>query len=723
MEDIIDVGGQPYVVATSSRIDDRTRTLKYRNTFAVLDRYGDIQSVGQGDQGIYHEDTRHLSRLDLRFADGARPVLLNSTIKEDNSLLTVDLTNPDLHGEGRPAIAQDTVHISRAILLWNGTCHQQLHFQNYGRTTVRLEMIIEFGSDYADMFEVRGARRARRGALQTPRVDGQAVVLSYDGLDGIRRETRLEFQHPGVRVDTEAAHLEIALEPGEESRLEFTVTCGDASDAATRGGYEAVLQELGAEIEEARRQECLIYTSNELFNDWINRSAADLHMLISDTPHGPYPYAGVPWFSTPFGRDGIITALQYLWVNPELARGVLAYLAATQATEVDPQREAEPGKILHETRSGEMARLGEVPFARYYGTIDATPLFVVLAGAYLDRTGDSDFIESIMPNIEAALAWIDNYGDKDGDGFFEYSRQGNRGLVQQGWKDSDDSIFHADGSDAEGPIALSEVQGYVYDAWRRGAALLSMLGDKHKAGVLRQKASDLKERFDRAFWCRDIGTYAIALDGRKRPCRVRSSNAGHVLYSGIATPERAARVAHTLLSERSFSGWGVRTVAEGEARYNPMSYHNGSVWPHDNAITAVGLARYNHFDMAMKIVTGLFDASLFLELHRLPELFCGFARRTKEGPTLYPVACLPQAWASAVVFQLLQVCLGLHLSNNPRPHISFNRPQLPDYLDSVELRNLRVGDASADILIRRHENDAGVIVTRREGDVQVAVFK
>jgi glycogen debranching enzyme len=708
------------ILAASPRRDERTRVLKYGETFAVFDHFGEIEQSGSGEQGLYHEGTRHLSRLRLLF-EGREPLLLSSTIRQDNCLLTVDLTNPDFTEGDVVRLPRDTVHLFVSVVLFEGRCYWRCRVRNYSLAHLALSWSLLFEADFVDIFEVRGTRRARRGELLKPVVDESSVRLPYRGLDDVIRESTLEFSsHPAMLADN-GARFDLDLPPKGEQTFELTIDCTKGR-STSRQTFKEALDCANEELQAERAAEAHVETSNAQFNEWLDRSAADLRMMLTRTPHGLYPYAGVPWFNTAFGRDGIITALEYLWLDPQIAQGVLQYLAATQAHEVDPASDAEPGKILHETRRGEMANLGEIPFGKYYGTVDATPLFIILAHAYYERTADRQLIEQLWPNIEAALRWIDDYGDADGDGFIDYVRKSESGLVTQGWKDSVDSVFHADGRLADPPIALCEVQGYVYAAWRGAAVLAAMLERTEQAADLERRSQQLRARFDYAFWCDDIGAYALALDGRKQPCCVRTSNAGQLLFTRIAQPEHARRVADLLLSDAMFSGWGVRTVATQEARYNPISYHNGSVWPHDNALIAWGLAQYGFRDEALRILTGLFDASLTMDLRRMPELFCGFARREEEGPTLYPVACAPQSWAAASVFLMLQASIGLSIDATTRSLV-LKRPVLPPRVNRVTLRNLKVRDAVADITLERHPHDVGVTVLRREGSVDITVVK
>lgn len=706
--------------ATSAPTDERAMVLKQGEMFAVFDRYGDIGSVNGGEQGLYFEGTRFLSRLRLR-VNGAPPTLLSSTIREDNLLLLVNLTNAFAPRDGSAGIPQGTVHIARFGFLWEGIHYIRLELTNYGDVPVTLPLEFEFDADFADIFEVRGMRRERRGTRGPVEIDGPTLRIRYVGLDGMARAATVTCDPAPARLTNGGLGFDVSLARGEQRSIDIAIACayGEPAEALN---YDAALKRATDAMTLTRLRISAVTTSNEQFTAWLDRSAADIAMMVTETSEGPYPYAGVPWYSTAFGRDGIITALEMLWADPELARGVLRYLAAHQARSIDPERDAQPGKILHETRRGEMANLNEHPFQLYYGSIDVTPLFVMLAGAYYRATGDLDTVRELRPSIEAALQWMDSYGDLDGDGFLEYVRATERGLTNQGWKDSQDSVFHADGSLARGPIALCEVQGYAYAAFRAAAEIYRAVGDEARVNELEQRADALAVRFDAAFWDDELGTYVIALDGDKNPCRTPTSNAGHCLYTGIALPERAASVAKSLMSEAMFSGWGVRTVAEGASRYNPMSYHNGSVWPHDNALIAAGLARYGFKAPALDILAGLFGLSLSMELQRLPELFCGFTRTPGAEPVHYPVACLPQSWAAAAVYMVLGACLGLEI-NAPERKLVLNAAALPDYLTMLEIRNLRVGKSEVDLRFHRYPEDIGVSVLRRDGELEVVVVK
>ncbi|HTV87553.1 MAG TPA: amylo-alpha-1,6-glucosidase [Stellaceae bacterium] len=699
--------------------EPRTRILKQGETFAVFDPLGDIVGgIGQPD-GLYHRDTRFLSQLQLEL-NGQRPLLLSAAPAEDNSLLPVDLANPDtIDGDGSP-LHRELLYLNRRQFVWRNAHYELLIVRNFDQRSHAVTLTLNFAADFADIFEVRGQQRGRRGECSAERREPGAVALRYHSLDGIRHTTVLTFWPPPTRLDTTRATYDVRLAPSEACRLTLRVGCDvTAAPQWNVREYYRSLRAARHTLRSAKARSACIEGSNAIFNELARRSAADIYMLLTETEYGPYPYAGIPWYSTVFGRDGIITALMMLWMDPAIAKGVLGFLAATQATATDRARDAEPGKIVHEMRDGEMARRGEVPFGRYYGSVDATPLFLVLMGEYFARTGDLATVRRLWPHAIAALRWIDTYGDADGDGFVEYDRQSATGLENQGWKDSSDAIFHADGELARGPIALCEVQGYVFAGKRHAANLAHALGDTDTAARLDREAQQLRRNFESAFWCENLATYALALDGDKRPCCVVASNAGHALFSGIAEPARAARVADTLMRVGSFSGWGIRTVATTAARYNPISYHNGSVWPHDNALIALGFARYGLKEPVRRIFGGLFDAASFWEPRRLPELFCGFARR-RTAPTMYPVACAPQAWASAAVFALAQASIGLQFDHDAG-EIRFDRPMLPDSLEYLRMRRLQLGEASADVLLHRFGGEIAATVTARSGAVRVVV--
>lgn len=711
---------QFFIPAAASLQERRPRTLKHGDTFALFDHNGDAHSGPGSPEGVFHRDTRHLSQLYLTL-DGTRPMLLSSTLREDNATLTCDLTNPDLFDkDGKMVLDHDLLHLRRSRFLWNATSFERLVLRNFDDRPRKVSVELAFEADFADLFEVRGTTREKRGEMHPPQLGSHHVMLSYTGLDEVKRTTTLAFDPAPTRLKGTGAVFELELAPRARHSLFLEVNCGaeGLKNQPPRRAFFTALRDARRALRNSSSRAASIASSNEIFNEGVRRSVADLYMLITDTEEGPYPYAGIPWFSTVFGRDALITALETLWMDPAIARGVLGHLAANQATEVNAAADAEPGKILHEVRHGEMAELGEVPFRRYYGSVDSTPLFVMLAGAYLRRTADLVTVRRLWPHIQAALSWMTTYGDRDGDGFVEYGRQTEEGLINQGWKDSHDSVFHEDGTLAKGPIALAEVQAYAYGAWQSAGEIARKLGFEDLAAEYDGRAKVLRKSFDEYFFDEALGTYVLALDGRKKPCRVRSSNAGHVLLTGLALTERANSVARVLMAPPSFCGWGVRTVAATESRYNPMSYHNGSIWPHDNALIAAGLARYGLRREAARIFEGLFGASTYIDLRRLPELFCGFPRQRSQGPTFYPVACAPQAWAAAAPLFMIQACLGLGFDPD-QSRIIFEEPVLPDFLHEVTLRNLAIDGRSADVTLRRSGAQVVVDVLERRGPIRV----
>jgi glycogen debranching enzyme len=718
IHDVEPIVESPFYIPMTGPAARPLRELKHDDTFVVLDSHGDIGASAGGPDGLFNTDTRYLARLELSL-DGLQPLLLGSNLRDDNSALTVDLTNPDIYRNGRLVLQKDLLHIVRTFFLWRGAAYQRIGLQNHGEHAASFDLTLAFDNDFADLFEVRGSQRARRGVATSRLLGPSDVALEYTGLDDTPRNTMVHFDPRPTRLAANTATYHFELAPQQSASLFVVATCNQSPDHRPVPFFRGLLAHR-RELRHLSKGATSIETSNDIFNEVLCQSMADLNMLMTETPQGRYPYAGIPWYSTTFGRDGLITALQMLWIDPRVARGVLKRLAAFQAKAVDPLNDAEPGKILHEMRGGEMAALREVPFAQYYGSVDATPLFVMLAGLYVERTGDDETLRELWPAIEAGLAWIDGPGDPDQDGFVEYQRATDQGLQNQGWKDSYDAVFHADGQLAEGNIALAEVQGYVYAAKLLASRLALRMNLTDRAHALVTQAQRLSERFEDAFWCEELGTYALALDGDKIPCAVRSSNAGQLLFTGIVREDRARLVAADLMRPHFFTGWGIRTIARGEARYNPMSYHDGSIWPHDNALIALGLARYGLKHSVEALFKGLFDTAAYMDLRRLPELFCGFQREKRCGPTLYPVACAPQAWASATPFTLLEAALGIEF-DGVRGEIRFRNPRLPGFLHEVILRDLRLGESSVDLRLCKHNDDVSLEVLRTRGRIQVSI--
>ena len=704
-----------YILATSSAADASARILKRGDAFLITDRLGNIRPLGFEMHGLFDIGTRFLSNLSVRF-ENITFLLLSSRITDKNNFLIVDLENPDCQDKNGNFIPKGLVHLYRSIFLWRGCYYERIRFTNYAINPLEFIFGLEFDADFRDIFEIRGMKRKKRGQILKPVLKKQHITLSYKGLDNITRKTTLIFSEKPKNLTAENASFSIKLDPNEKKDFYFTIACSVSSDPIETKTYKTAFNEFQkSQAEVFHPKICMAHAHNHNFNEWLARSHTDLFMMLTQTKHGVYPYAGIPWYNTVFGRDGIITAMQTLWIYPHIAKGVLGYLAENQADSLNAEKDAEPGKILHEMRKGEMANLKEIPFGLYYGTVDATPLFIVLAGLYYEYTNDKAFIEKLWPHIERALDWIDHYGDIDRDGFVEYASKTKDGLSNQGWKDSWDAIFHQNGSLAEGPIALCEVQGYVYLAKLKAAMVAKILDKKDKSEVLINEANVLREKFISAFWCEELQTYAIALDGKKKPCKILSSNAGQCLFTGIASKEHAPLIVKNLIKESQLTTWGIRTIASSQTRYNPMAYHNGSIWPHDNALIAFGMNQYGFKEEAMRIMIGLFEASTFMNLHRLPELFCGFQKHSSaSGPTLYSVACSPQSWASASIFMLIQACLGLTV-NAPEKKIYFNRPMLPPFLEKLYVRNLQVGSTHLDLVFTRERNKVAIDIIRQNG--------
>lgn len=675
-----------------TRSGQRLFVLKEGDTFLVADAMGDI--TGEGD-GLFHNDTRLLSEFRV-LMDGRSPTFLSSAVSEDNAFFTANLTNHPLPPLGGVSMPEGVIHLERRRFLWGDQVYERLSLVNYSDLDAYVPLQLLYAADFRDMFEVRGQVRSKRGEYVAGQVDEHCVELRYYGLDAVWRNVAIAFSEPPRHMDTRGALFEVVLAGRQHWVLYIEVGAGVALPSRIR--YRDAAAHARRSLRARRRRGAQFRASNRLFQAWIDKSEADLALLTTDLPTGPYPYAGIPWFSTPFGRDALITAMQTLWIYPALARGVLAFLAENQSHETSAFRDAEPGKIMHETRKGEMAAINELPFGKYYGGVDTTPLFVMLAADYARRTGDLAFIDGIWSALLAATAWIEDNARRHG-GFVSYARAETTGLANQGWKDSQDSVFHADGSSPVGPIALVEVQGYAYAAFCGMADLARERGDEVSATRWHDAGLDLAARVESKFWQDELQFYALALDGLGDPCRVRASNAGQLLFTGLPSAERGRIVARELLSAAFDTGWGVRTLDANMARYNPMSYHNGSVWPHDVALCAAGMARYGERDGIVHLLGSMFEAATYFGL-RLPELYCGFDRAPGEAPVAYPVACLPQAWAAGSIFMLLQSCLGIQVDG--RDHtLQIDRPQLPQGIETIQVRGLKLGPNRLDVEFKR----------------------
>jgi glycogen debranching enzyme len=710
----------PRVPVLAADVLAKTLAVKEGETFLCTDVEGNIDDRKELGLGLYYRDTRFLSHLRMRIA-GLDPILLSSSA-ERAYMSHVDLTNPAILEEDRPEIPQHTLSIRR-IRTVAGRMFERIRIKNYNPFPVDVDLELTFGTDFADIFEVRGLSRETRGTFDPPRVRARNIEFAYHGQDGVRRVTRIEFEsrpRTEVRGDLVVATFAVHLSAGETKLVALTVEPDLGERRPARVSFDTAVHRLRRSYDEWEADCTQITSDNELFNQWLRRGLRDLRALYTEMDGGGIVAAGIPWYVAAFGRDSLLTSHQTLILSPRTARDSLRILASRQGTEFNDWRDEEPGKILHEIRRGELVGSGYLPHGPYYGSVDSTPWFLILLAQYFRWTNDLAFVRELLPAAEAALRWIDEYGDADGDGFVEYRSRSPRGLRNHGWKDSDDSVVHEDGTPAEPPIALVEVQGYVYLAKARMAFVFAALGEYETAGRLRDEATVLRKRLNDAFWMEDQGYFCHALDGRKRQVRTIVSNPGHLLYCDVVDQDRAERVTRRLLQPDMFSGWGVRTMSKAAAAYNPMSYHNGTVWPHDNALIAAGMKRFGYVDTINRLTTALFEAAGYEDYLRLPELFCGFTRRSPSPPVGYPVACSPQAWAAGAPFLLLQGMLGISAVAHENL-LRVNAPHLPRWLSHLELRKLRVGDSVLTLEFRREGDVTAFSITGKEGDVRVVM--
>jgi len=698
--------------------------IKDEDIFFLTDTDGIVPLEKGHGFGLYYHDCRYLNGYELRLA-GRKPEPLVWT-SELGFMATVGLSNPDMLLEDSRLLHRHSTEIrwSRVIDSNKLALFDEIMFNNLTFERISFKVSLTFQSEFEDVFAIRGFEPHSHGKLQPTVWHKDALRFLYEGTDGLYRSLSVRFSRHPLQVSGTRAYFQMELEPKQSKTILLSLAIAESSDrSASLSARRPRLN--SADIRSAHRRvsssfdsdTTRISTDSLMLNRIMDRSMRDLRILKSHNRKVEYFAAGIPWFAALFGRDSIITALQTLAYNPRIAEQTIRLLASYQGQKRDEWREEEPGKILHELRMGEMARNGEIPHTPYYGSIDSTPLFLVLVGQHARWTGDLTIFNELRTNIESALEWISLYGDFNRDGYVEYVGRAEKGLLNQGWKDSGDAIVNRDGSLASSPIALVEVQGYVYQAQMLMADLYERAEEPEQANRLRAEADDLKKRFNRDYWLED-GFYALALQDGGRLADVLSSNAGHALWSGIADADKAALTAENLTGEDMFNGWGIRTLSARELRYNPLGYHLGTVWPHDNSLIAAGMRRYGFDDMAPRVFSGIFEAAMHFDGNRLPELFGGFQRRDYGVPAVYPVTCQPQAWAAGSLPYLMDVLLGLKPEAFEQ-RLRITRPILPDFVREVDVSGLRVAESRIDLRFRRASSSITVEVLKLEGRLDV----
>ena len=690
-------------------------TLIDGKTFLSATVSGDISPSGAPDVGFFHDDTRFLSHMELRVG-GHRTVVLSSST-EKTFANQVELTTSNITLRDSFDLPENTIHLRREQLLANDQFYDRLSFENFNLVPVSLAIEIGYAADFVDVFQVRGTARQKSGQYFKPIASKERLIFVYRGLDNVFRQTTVEFSPAPTSIDDYTAHWDIELPPLRQLQIEVVITphLEKESSRASSSGLDHNLKSRREAFEKWESQSSHFTSSNDVFDVAMRTATGDFHALQIPDGREHVIAAGIPWFATMFGRDSIIAAYQSLSLNPQLAADTLRVLARYQGKEVNDWLDEQPGKILHEFRTGEMTRDGEMPFGPYYGSIDATPLWLILLSETWNWTADEELVTELLPHAYRALEWIASYGDLDGDGLIEYIRRSPKGLANQGWKDSWDANIHRDGTIAKAPIALVEVQGYVYDAKYRMASLLRSFGDSVNADRLKREANEMLKRIEKMYWMPSRSFYAMALDSEKQQIQVIASNPGHLLWNRAIGKDRMKAVVNHLVADDMFSGWGLRTMSAAERVFNPLSYHRGSVWPHDNSLCVHGMALNEYREDATKVFTALFQAALRFRDFRLPELFCGVQRRDYDDPVHYPVSCSPQAWASGSMFLMLTSILGIRPSA-PRKELNVVNPELPDWLDYLHIRNLRIGKSRVGLDFTRRGKRTFCNVVDVEGD-------
>jgi glycogen debranching enzyme len=699
--------------------------IKDGNLFFLARQDGTVPlSQGHGF-GLYYHDCRYLNGYELTL-NRVHPEPLVATA-EWGYRAVFQLTNPDIHVSESTTIHKDMLDVKweRVVDAPKPALYDRIAFQNFAHEPVEFVVSLTFRCEFEDVFAIRGMFPEKFGTLHSPRWDDDDLLFRYDGADGLSRSLTIHCL-PRPEQEGTTAHVRFALQPKECRELLVSLIITESNDHSTikRGrdhhvDFDRVERQLTGHTRDWMNEKTTIRSDSLVLTWVIQRSLLDLRMLTTSLNDQQYLAAGVPWFVALFGRDSLIASLQTLAYDPDLAEQTLRLLATYQGTKVDHWRDEEPGKMLHELRVGEMAHLHEIPQTPYYGTVDATPLFLIVLGSHAQWTGRLDLFRELKPHVERALAWLDKYGDHHGTRYLAYRSSSEKGLVNQGWKDSGDAIVNADGSLARPPIALAEVQGYVYLAKMIIADLFRRTGEEERAQRLLDEAALLRKRFNHDFWMENQRFYALALQADQAPCRVITSNPGQALWSGIVDDEKAQFVVDRLLREDMFNGWGIRTSSSYERRYNPIGYHLGTVWPHDNSLIAAGFRRYGYATEACRILTSVLEAALHFRNCRLPEVFAGFSREEYAVPVHYPVACHPQAWAAGAVPYLLETCLGLHPEAFDA-RLRITRPILPDFVNHLEISRLRVGGAMIDLRFKRQaDGTVQAEVVKTDGNIDI----